>query len=1062
MNRNFLVALAFALASQAGAQDDALKSFENMVMRPIGPAAMSGRVTTIDVHPANPDVIYAGTASGGLWLSTNGGMKWKPLFDKQPVQSIGALKIDPLNPDIIWAGTGEGNPRNSHTSGNGIYKSLDAGRTWQQSGLQNTRTIHRIAVNTLNNREVYAGVTGSAWGPGPDRGVYKTEDGGTTWKKILFVNDSTGCADLVMDPTNPDKLFAAMWQYGRKPWTFKSGGGGSGLYRTVDGGKTWTEITDKHGLPAGELGRIGLAVSPSNPNVVYALVEAKTTGLYKSTDGGYQWSLVTEKGVDDRPFYYHEIYVDPTNENRLIYLHSTVSESIDGGKTFRSFIGWEIHPDHHAFWWSPADPTYMIEGNDGGLNISRDNGRTWQFVSGLPLGQFYHINYDMDTPYHVYGGMQDNGSWKGPAYTWNYGGIRSSDWQEILFGDGFDVVPYPRDNRYAYAMYQGGELSWVDGQTGETRKIKPIHPEGIPLRFHWNSAISADPFNPEGVYYGSQFVHYSADRGLNWKILSPDLTTNDSTKLRQFESGGLTIDNTSAENHCTLLSITPSALDRQVIWAGSDDGQVHITTDGGVTWKNCRNAMPGFPAGAWVPQIVASPHRASEAFVVVNNYRQDDWKPYLYHTTDFGKTWKNLVTPSAVNGYCLSVVQDPVVSALLFLGTEHGLYVSVDSGARWHHWKHHYPHGVATQDLKIHPREHDLIIGTFGRAAYILENIAPLRKFALEREVMQQNRIVAIAPAPATQASYKQPAGPRFGGATEYQASNKSPGAALTYWYNVGPEATTKETRARSKPSDEPPAGDKSADAPKSKKVKIIIQDMAGDTMRWFTHEPDTGINIVHWRFDTRGLRMPASKKPEPDADPPGDGPPVMPGKYKVVFVSGQDRDSTELTVNADPRLPFDKQVYEAQVGLYRRWEAEVKRVAKAYDQVLLMKTNIEHARTSWAHVSDSLKKTTVTASDTLLKALKELEKLFVAVEEPAGIHDDAHYLVSKCWTAIGYFSLSAMPGSNAENAVKQLEQATAEVVKKVNAFAVEQFEPWSREAERIPVQLFKPLEPID
>ncbi|MBL7941164.1 MAG: hypothetical protein JNM00_00250, partial [Flavobacteriales bacterium] len=687
------------------AQSSVLKPFENMTMRSIGPSAMSGRVTAIDVHPDDPDKIYAGTASGGLWLSENGGMSWTPLFDDQPVHSIGSLEIDPVNHDIIWAGTGEGNPRNSQTSGKGIYKSLDGGRSWQLMGLENTRTIHRVAVNFHDHDIVYAGASGSAWGSGPERGVYKTDDGGISWKKVLFVNDSVGCADLVMDPSNPDKLFASMWQYGRKPWTFNSGGAGSGLYRTVDGGKNWIKITNENGLPEGPLGRIGIAIAPTDPKVVYALVESKKTALYKSTDGGYNWQLVTDKDVDDRPFYYHEIYVDPSNANRIIYLHSTVTESIDGGKSFHQFAGWEIHPDHHAFWWSKDDPTYMIEGNDGGLNISRDNGRSWQFASNLPLGQFYHIDYDMDTPYHVYGGMQDNGSWKGPGYTWNGGGIRSADWQEVLFGDGFDVVPYAGNSRYLYAMYQGGELNWVDSETGDGRGIKPVHPDGTKLRFHWNSGISADPYNKDGIYYGSQFIHYSNDRGLSWKIISPDLTTNDSTKLRQFESGGLTIDNTSAENHCTILCIAPSTLDKNVIWAGTDDGNVQLTTDGGRTWQNVSALMPGFPSGGWVPQIVPSQHRPSEVFVVVNNYRQNDWKPYLFHSVDMGRTWRNLVSENEVNGHCLSVVQDPVQSSLLFLGTEHGLYVSFDGGTDWHQWTYGYPKGVATQDLKIHPRE---------------------------------------------------------------------------------------------------------------------------------------------------------------------------------------------------------------------------------------------------------------------------------------------------------------------------------------------------------------------
>ncbi|MDZ4822402.1 MAG: hypothetical protein SH856_02980 [Flavobacteriales bacterium] len=1103
--KKIVVSVVVGISSMTGiAQQNVLDHFKNMNMRAIGPAVMSGRVTAIDVRDDNPDIIYAGTASGGLWLSESGGISWKPLFDREPVHSIGALSIDPSNPDVIWAGTGEGNPRNSQSSGNGIYKSPDGGRSWKNMGLEATKTIHRILMHPRFSSTLYVAAHGSAWGPTPDRGVYRTNNGGESWEKILFVNDSVGCADLVMDPQNPNKLFAAMWHYGRKPWTFDSGGKGSGLHMTVDGGKTWTQLSDKNGLPEGEIGRIGLAIAPSNPKVVYALIESKKTALYKSTDGGYNWKMITDKDVDDRPFYYHEIYVDPTNENRIIYLHSTVSESLDGGKTFHQFVGWEVHPDHHAFWWSAEDPSYMIEGNDGGMNITRDNGKTWQFVNNLPLGQFYHINYDMDIPYHVYGGMQDNGSWKGPGYTWNSGSISAADWQEVLFGDGFDVVPYANDSRFVYAMYQGGEVYWVDSETGESRYIKPVHPDGVKLRYHWNAGISADPYNADGLFYGSQFVHFSPDKGNSWKIISPDLSTNDSTKLKQAESGGLTLDVTTAENHCTIICIAPSSLDKDVVWAGTDDGNIQVTTDGGKTWRNCSNGLVGLPKGAWVPQIVASTHKAGEAFAVVNNYRQNDWKPYLFHTTDFGKSWKNLVTGSgktkesnekAVDGHCLTIVQDPVEPKLLFLGTEHGLYISFDYGTTWNKWTHNYPAGVATQDLKIHPREHDLIIATFGRAAFILDDIRPLRALAQKGKTIFDKKLTAFETPTAYMANYKQPLGERFHAALHFNGDNKWGGAMLNYYFKVEEEKKgekTEDERPKAKKENAKPvekkevtehgepktkkekamleekeevtpadSTDKKKDEkPKDKKVKVSILSMAGDTLRWFLHEPDTGINILSWGFDTEGVRSPSRKERKPDDDQRGNGPQVAPGNYKVVFTFNEHKDSTTVRVEADPRIPFDILAYDKQVELAKRWQDEVKKADKAFEQLKLVKKNIELAKTSWVNVPDSLKKEVLAEADSLSKKISGIEKLFMAPEDENGIRDDSQFLSSKIWGTSGYLNTGhTAPGENSEIAVRLFADEVKKVVDKVNTFISTDYEAWKEKAEKVEVKLFKEIE---
>jgi photosystem II stability/assembly factor-like uncharacterized protein len=430
-----------------------------------------------------------------VWESKDGGISWTPIFDDQVTLAIGAIKINQQNPSEIWVGTGEGNPRNSHNSGKGLFRTLDGGRTWKRVGLENTHTIHRILIDEHNPATVYVGAAGSAWGPNPERGVYKTTDSGATWTRILYSNDKTGVGDMVMDPDNPRKIIAALYEYSRTPWDFVSGGEGSGLHITYDGGVTWKKITSEEGLPKGNLGRIGLAIAPSQPDIVYALVEAKENGLYKSVDGGETWSLVSTKNIGNRPFYYHELYVDPQNENRIWNLYSYVSKSEDGGKTFVNILdyGKGVHPDHHAFWIHPDDPEYMIDGNDGGLNISRDGGRNWYFCENIPVGQFYHINVDHEYPYNIYGGMQDNGSWVGPAFVLKAGGIRNNDWRELYFGDGFDVLPRLDNTRYGWAMSQGGNLAYYDRETGLNSFVKPVHPEGTKLRFNWNAALAAIP-----------------------------------------------------------------------------------------------------------------------------------------------------------------------------------------------------------------------------------------------------------------------------------------------------------------------------------------------------------------------------------------------------------------------------------------------------------------------------------------------------------------------------------------------------------------------------------------
>ncbi len=766
---------------------------KDMQPRNIGPGGMSGRVTSIDVVTENPYIMYVGTASGGLWKSTSGGIKWDPIFDNEKTASIGAVAIQQSNPSVIWVGTGEGNPRNSLNGGYGIYKSLDAGRTWKSMGLEKTRHIHKVIIDPTNPDIVYVGAIGSPWGIHEERGVYKTTNGGDTWERILFQNTKTGVADMVMDPTNPNKLIVAMWEHKRDPWFFKSGGEGSGMFITHNGGKTWEERTDKDGLPKGELGRIGLAIAPSKPNIIYALVEAKKNALYKSTDGGFTWKKINDKSdIGNRPFYYSDIFVDPQNENRVYSVFTYVNVSEDGGKNFEELmpaygVDNGVHPDHHAWWIHPKNGNLMMDGNDGGMNITRDGGKSWRFIGNLPVAQFYHINVDNEYPYNVYGGMQDNGSWRGPAYVWKAQGIRNSYWQEISFGDGFDVVPDRDDSRYGWSMSQQGSVSRYDHITGNNYTIKPTHPDpDVELRFNWNSAINIDPFDNSTIYFGSQFVHKSTDKGLTWRTISPDLTTNDPEKQKQGESGGLTMDATGAENHTTILVIEPSPVEKDVLYVGTDDGRVHVSKNGGQSWDEI-SKLPGLPAGSWITQIKASNKTKGEALLVANNYRRFDYKPYAYRTTNYGATWNRIVDENDTESYTLSILEDTKEKNLLFLGTDDGLYYSTNAGDNWTKWTHGFP-TVSVKDLVIQEREDDLVIGTFGRAAWVLDDIRPLRAIAKDKNILN-SKLKVFEPPVAYQAAYQQPTGSRFGGDAMYNGENRDGGARISYYFKSDSKA---------------------------------------------------------------------------------------------------------------------------------------------------------------------------------------------------------------------------------------------------------------------------------
>lgn len=1085
MRTPVLLIICIAIGIVASAQKTSLEQFKNWRPRNIGPAGMSGRITAIDAVVANPNIIYVGAASGGVWKTENSGHTWTPVFDDQPLQNIGSIAIQQSNPNIVWVGTGEGNPRNSLNLGAGIFKSMDAGKTWKRMGLDKTICIHRVVIDPANPNTVYAAAIGNPYAEHNDRGVFKSTDGGETWNKILYVNDTTGCADLVMDPSNPNKLIAAMWQFKRTPWNLKSGGPGSGLYITVDGGKNWKKLAKEDGLPDGQLGRIGVAFARSMPSRVYAKVEATKNGFYKSDDGGFKWTLVNSIAdqVTDRPFYYQEIYVDPKNENRIYDVHSTITYSEDGGKSFSTLIPYSgIHPDHHAWWINPEDPNFIVEGNDGGIGISRDRGKNWIFDEKLPAGQFYHVNVDNELPYNVMGGMQDNGTWHGPAYTWTNGGIRNYYWSNVGGGDGFDVMPDAEDASWVYSMSQGGNIGKRNWKTGESWFIKPpsLDPKLV-LRWNWNSALAQDPFDKKTIYYGSQFLHKSVNKGVSWETVSPDLTTNDSVKIKAYQNtGGLTLDITGAETHCTILAIAPSTKEQGTIWIGTDDGNVQLTRDGGKTWTSFRGKIPGMPLGCWIPQIIASRHNAGEAFVVANDYRRGDFKPYIFRTKDYGVTWTRMVDENKVKGYALCVLQDPVEPNLVFVGTENGLWISFDNGASYEQWKNGYP-SVSTYDLAIQEREADLVIATFGRALWILDDIRPLRKVAANSGKSITNNVTVFSAPEAYQAQYKAANGYEWSTYGLYDAENRRRGAAVSFFINKPkmPADTAARQPQPAAATEQPAApafggaggrggggrfGGPGGGSGRGDSAMVRIYNSNNELVRTLRWSIDTGFNRQYWGMEEKGFRQPGTPKPQPGAQEPG-GFPVLPGTYKLVVTYARTSDSTMITVKDDPRLGNRNDIKLAQRKMVDRLKKGADKLTEGMDRLTEAEevcTKIEgQLRGVEGKETDSLRKTTAKMKEEI-KSIREF--ISGKTSDLQGISRSPFQVTVMTQLQLAQQSiLSKMvaPGQQEETLLANAEKAAAEAVQKINSFFDGKWKDYRTQVEGTKVNLFKDYKPL-
>ncbi|HEY0985930.1 MAG TPA: hypothetical protein VGD80_02720, partial [Kofleriaceae bacterium] len=881
--------------------------------RNIGSATMSGRIAAVAARVVGgKTLLYVGSASGGVWKSQDGGTTFKPVFDKQPVQSIGAVAIDPSNANTVWVGTGEAWTRNSVSIGDGIYKSTDGGDTWTHAGLPESERIVQIIVHPKSGATVYACVPGKLWSDSNDRGLYKTTDGGKTWSLVLKgSNGSTGCSSVTMDPRNPDVLIAGMWDFRRQGWTFRSGGdgpnapSGSGMFRSTDAGRTWTSITTSKGLPATPWGRVEVVHAPSDPKIVYALVECKSSALFRSSDGGATWEQRdTSQQMVWRPFYFARLVVDPTNPNRLFKpdLRLTVSE--DGGRSF-SDSGGGSHGDWHDLWIEPTNPRHVIGGDDGGLWLSYDGGNRWWKSGNLPISQFYHVSVDNKDPYQVYGGLQDNSSWVGDS---SYpGGVTNARWENLYGGDGFWMIPDPTDPDYVYAESQGGNIGRVSRKTLSTRDIQPTAGFKEKLRFNWNTPILASPTQKGTIYVGAQFLFRSRDRGENWERVSPDLTTNDPEKQKQEQSGGVTVDNSSAELHPTIYSISESPRNAAVIWVGTDDGNVQLSRDGAKTWTNVVGNITGLPKASWVSWIEASRFDAATAYATFDRHTFGDMTPWVYRTTDYGKTWTRIVGPDkGVRGYAHTIKEDTVRKDLLFVGTELGLWISLDGGARWAQFKGGDFPNVAVREVQIHPRDGDLVIATHGRGIWIVDDLSPLR--ALSDDLIQKT--TAFLPTRAVQQRMPARGGWSEGDAA-YSGESAPNGAVITYYLRsrhiYGP-------------------------------IKLEVLDPAGKLVDTITPSKRRGSNRVEGSMRVKPPRVPRAATVAVGAST---GPRVPPGTYTVRLTRGAEVVETKLAIGLDRRAPYsaaDRKVqFDAVMkahGLFGEMTKLAERIDGARDAV--------------------------------------------------------------------------------------------------------------------------------
>ncbi|MEM7371012.1 MAG: hypothetical protein AAF587_20525 [Bacteroidota bacterium] len=880
-----LISCSLSLLSVSAQELTQESAIQSLTWRPVGPANMGGRVTDIVGIPGDPSTYYVAGADGGVFKTTNGGTSFEALFTEEDAYSVGALAIAPSDQNVLWLGSGEGDPRNSVGYGRGVYRSLDGGKSWTHLGLDKTERIKRILVHPDNPDVACVCALGREWGPNEERGVFQTTDGGKNWKKILYLNEDTGCSDLAMEESNPRIMYAGMWTFRRKPWRFDDGGKETALYRTRDGGEHWEKIGK--GLPEGPMTRIGVAVAQSQPNTVYLITEIKDGGtFFRSDDRGDSWKTVNkDPSVNFRPFYYSDIRVDPTNPNVIYSLSGRLLKSEDGGKKF-NIIARSVHGDHQSLWIDPLNSNRLLSGSDGGYQVSYDAGKSWTIINNIELSQFYQMDIDNLDPYNIYGGLQDNGTWVGPSNSLHEAGILKRHWKKIAGGDGYYALPIPGQEHEIYANLQGGVIFHVDTRFGNVRSIHP-YPNKIGsagdaianhnYRFNWDSPILISPHDPNTVYFGGNVLFKTTTKGDQWEVISPDLTTND--KSKQLTSGGeIYQDNTAAEFHCTILTIAESPKKEGVIWIGTDDGNIQLTQDGGKSWNNLNSQINGLPKFSWIAKIHASKHDAGMALIAVDNHRSDDFRPYAFMTTNFGRSWTNVAEGLPQNDYVKVIRQDPHNPDLLYAGMEHGIYASWDKGKNWTCLNNNLP-PVSVRDVRVQARERDLVVATHGRGIWIMDDIRAIEELA---DGMKEE----VHLFPIRQATRWHMYGQleNLGDAT-YKADNPKIGAYINYFLQEDPKES----------------------------VLISIEDESGQTIRTMRDSSaKAGVNRLVWDLKHEG----ATPLDNPITGGWRSGPfrpYAAPGRYIAVLESNGQRQQQSFIMRGDPRIKMSEMEYNLQ-----------------------------------------------------------------------------------------------------------------------------------------------------
>lgn len=970
-------------APQKAEDTQAKDPIENMKFRNIGPAVGGGRITAVVGIPGRPNIYYAGAGGGGVFSTQDGGLSWKPIFEKEGTSSIGAIALAPSNPNLVWLGTGESNLRNDVITGRGVYFSPDAGATWNFMGLKDAGQISNIVIDPNDPNVVLVGVLGHAWGPSVDRGVFRTIDGGKNWKKVLYVDDTTGVSSLIMDPNNPMVLFAGFWPVRRYPWMLESGGPTGGIYRSTDGGNTWKKLTE--GLPEGPTGRIGMAASLSNPRHIYAVIESKKGIAWDTTDLGDHWKQVTDNhSFNARPFYFSQIAVAPNNENKVYFINYNIMLSEDGGKTGRNTTRGGVHVDHHALWIDPLDPDRMIDGNDGGVYVTSDGARTWRYLDNLPIEQFYQVAVDDNSPYNLCGGLQDNNAWCGTSNSLSRGGITGYDWFTVTGGDGEYAVPgHGKDAHLVYVDSQNGVVQRVNVQNGLSSSIRPYlygvsfkKPADLKYRFNWTSPIAVSYTDPNEVYIGGNVLFKSTDAGAHWTPISPDLTRNDKSK-QETSGGSIEYDISGAETFDCILSFSISPLDPKIIWVGTDDGVVQVTRDGGATWTNVTSSIPNLPQWGRVQQIEASPNDPATAYVAVDFHEVDNNKPYVFKTHDSGKTWTAIMQGLPEEDPARVVREDPNQKGFLVVGTDTGLFYSADDGSHWTPLKGNFP-TVPIYDLKFVKNKHDLVVASHGRGLFILDDITPLEE---SHGQVARSDFHLFPGLTAVNWHNWNKHGFSSGG---YVAPNPPSGAVITYYLPSEIKVTPEDRKKNQTP------------------VKIVVSDSSGQVIRTMYGPSKFGINRASWNLRYDGPKKlaflpppPAEREEEELLFDPNSGPFALPGAYKVAVTVNGKTETQQVQVESDPRFNPDVNALRAQLKLALEMRDEVSALNEALNRL----TNLHKQITSLQDLIGGDEETNVSYKPVLEQA-KALDKKLMALQnplyntdvQPYG-QDDIHYL---------------------------------------------------------------------